>query len=247
MATSWSSAAGKTIRDGMGQASKWKQSDGGLDMVITNAVIIDPVLGVVKGDIGVPRRRDRRHRQGRQPGHHEHHAGADRLPQYRHPLGGRMICTPGLRRHPPALRFRAAALRVSERRASHGDRRRLGAEDSGHRMPRRLQHPAHAGGDGGHPAQLRQLRQGQRGDARLAGGADPRRRHGAEDSRGLVVLAGRHRDHHGARRRVRLPGADSRRHAERGPATTRTPSPPSTAASCTSTTARARAGAMRPT
>ena len=44
---------GKTIRDGMGQASKWKQSDGGLDMVITNAVIIDPVLGVVKGDIGV--------------------------------------------------------------------------------------------------------------------------------------------------------------------------------------------------
>lgn len=44
---------GKTIRDGMGQASKWKQSDGALDMVITNAVIIDPVLGVVKGDIGV--------------------------------------------------------------------------------------------------------------------------------------------------------------------------------------------------
>ena len=37
----------------MGQASKWKQSDGGLDMVVTNAVIIDPVLGVVKGDIGV--------------------------------------------------------------------------------------------------------------------------------------------------------------------------------------------------
>jgi urease subunit alpha len=44
---------GKTIRDGMGQASKWKQSDGALDMVVTNAVIIDPVLGVVKGDIGV--------------------------------------------------------------------------------------------------------------------------------------------------------------------------------------------------
>ena len=44
---------GKTIRDGMGQASKWKQSDGGLDMVITNALIIDPLLGIVKGDIGV--------------------------------------------------------------------------------------------------------------------------------------------------------------------------------------------------
>lgn len=44
---------GKTIRDGMGQASKWKASDGALDMVITNAVIIDPVLGVIKADIGV--------------------------------------------------------------------------------------------------------------------------------------------------------------------------------------------------
>lgn len=44
---------GKTIRDGMGQASKWKQSDGALDMVITNAVIIDPILGVIKADIGV--------------------------------------------------------------------------------------------------------------------------------------------------------------------------------------------------
>ncbi len=44
---------GKTIRDGMGQASKWKQSDGALDMVVTNAVIIDPLLGVIKADIGV--------------------------------------------------------------------------------------------------------------------------------------------------------------------------------------------------
>ena len=44
---------GKTIRDGMGQASKWKQSDGGLDMVITNATIIDPILGCIKADIGV--------------------------------------------------------------------------------------------------------------------------------------------------------------------------------------------------
>lgn len=44
---------GKTIRDGMGQASKWKQSDGALDMVITNAVIIDPFLGIIKADIGI--------------------------------------------------------------------------------------------------------------------------------------------------------------------------------------------------
>ena len=44
---------GKTIRDGMGQASKWKQSDGGLDLVVTNAVIMDPILGVIKADIGI--------------------------------------------------------------------------------------------------------------------------------------------------------------------------------------------------
>ncbi|MCZ7662608.1 MAG: urease subunit alpha [Thermoleophilia bacterium] len=44
---------GKTIRDGMGQCSRFKRSDGALDMVITNVVIMDPILGVVKGDIGV--------------------------------------------------------------------------------------------------------------------------------------------------------------------------------------------------
>ena len=44
---------GKTIRDGMGQVSRFKRSDGALDMVITNAVLMDPVLGIVKCDIGV--------------------------------------------------------------------------------------------------------------------------------------------------------------------------------------------------
>jgi urease subunit alpha len=44
---------GKTIRDGMGQVSRFKRSDGALDFVITNAVLIDPLLGVVKCDIGV--------------------------------------------------------------------------------------------------------------------------------------------------------------------------------------------------
>jgi len=44
---------GKTIRDGMGQVSRFKRSDGALDFVITNAVLIDPLLGIVKCDIGV--------------------------------------------------------------------------------------------------------------------------------------------------------------------------------------------------
>ncbi|MCC8115114.1 MAG: urease subunit alpha [Bacteroidales bacterium] len=44
---------GKTIRDGMGTANTITWADGSLDIVITNVTIIDPVLGVVKADVGV--------------------------------------------------------------------------------------------------------------------------------------------------------------------------------------------------
>jgi urease. Metallo peptidase. MEROPS family M38 len=44
---------GKTMRDGMGMQSGTTQAEGALDWVFSNAVIIDPVLGVQKGDIGV--------------------------------------------------------------------------------------------------------------------------------------------------------------------------------------------------
>jgi urease subunit alpha len=44
---------GKTIRDGMAQASGLTRRQGALDLVVTNAVILDAVLGVVKADIGV--------------------------------------------------------------------------------------------------------------------------------------------------------------------------------------------------
>src|SRR5258706_8414064 len=43
---------GKVIRDGMGQSSRATRADGVLDLVITNAIIIDH-LGIVKGDIGI--------------------------------------------------------------------------------------------------------------------------------------------------------------------------------------------------
>src|SRR5215468_1043581 len=43
---------GKVIRDGMGQSSRATRADGVLDLVITNALIIDH-WGIVKGDIGV--------------------------------------------------------------------------------------------------------------------------------------------------------------------------------------------------
>lgn len=43
---------GKSIRDGMGQSSSVSRDGGALDMLITNAVIVD-FWGIVKGDIGI--------------------------------------------------------------------------------------------------------------------------------------------------------------------------------------------------
>ena len=44
---------GKTIRDGMAQQASATRASGALDLVITNAIVFDPVLGVLKADIGV--------------------------------------------------------------------------------------------------------------------------------------------------------------------------------------------------
>lgn len=43
---------GKSIRDGMGQSSGVSDTDA-LDLVITNTIVLDPILGIVKADIGV--------------------------------------------------------------------------------------------------------------------------------------------------------------------------------------------------
>lgn len=44
---------GKTLRDGLGMAPGFDSASGSLDMLISNVVIIDPVVGIVKGDIGI--------------------------------------------------------------------------------------------------------------------------------------------------------------------------------------------------
>ncbi len=44
---------GKTLRDGMGLANECTEKAGSLDLVITNVTILDPLLGVVKADVGV--------------------------------------------------------------------------------------------------------------------------------------------------------------------------------------------------
>ena len=43
---------GKTIRDGMGQNSFITHDEGALDLLITNAVVLD-YTGIVKADVGV--------------------------------------------------------------------------------------------------------------------------------------------------------------------------------------------------
>ncbi|MFT4880049.1 MAG: urease subunit alpha [Natronomonas sp.] len=44
---------GKTLRDGLGSAPGATNAGGALDYVVTNATVVDPVLGVVAGDIGI--------------------------------------------------------------------------------------------------------------------------------------------------------------------------------------------------
>ncbi|MET8046264.1 MULTISPECIES: urease subunit alpha [unclassified Streptosporangium] len=44
---------GKTARDGMSADPASRNATAALDVVITNAVVIDPILGIVKGDIGI--------------------------------------------------------------------------------------------------------------------------------------------------------------------------------------------------
>src|SRR5215210_259109 len=44
---------GKTLRDGMAQTPGVTNTKGALDLVITNAVVLDPVIEIIKGDIGI--------------------------------------------------------------------------------------------------------------------------------------------------------------------------------------------------
>ncbi len=44
---------GKTLRDGLGLAAGVTSAEGALDFLLCNATVIDPVLGIVKGDLGM--------------------------------------------------------------------------------------------------------------------------------------------------------------------------------------------------
>src|SRR5215475_1518563 len=44
---------GKVVRDGMGQMPGRRNADGVLDLVITSVIVMDPLLGILKADIGI--------------------------------------------------------------------------------------------------------------------------------------------------------------------------------------------------
>jgi urease subunit alpha len=44
---------GKVIRDGMGQIPGRRNADGILDLVITSVIVMDPLLGILKADVGI--------------------------------------------------------------------------------------------------------------------------------------------------------------------------------------------------
>ncbi len=44
---------GKTLRDGLGMIAGLTSAEGALDMLVSNVIVMDPVLGIVKGDIGI--------------------------------------------------------------------------------------------------------------------------------------------------------------------------------------------------
>lgn len=44
---------GKTLRDGMGSNAELTSANGVVDLVITNVTVLDPLLGVVKADVGI--------------------------------------------------------------------------------------------------------------------------------------------------------------------------------------------------
>src|ERR1700730_18761016 len=44
---------GKTLRDGIGLEAGITSAAGALDFLLCNALVIDPVLGVVQGDLGI--------------------------------------------------------------------------------------------------------------------------------------------------------------------------------------------------
>ena len=160
---------GKTLRDGLGLTPGYDSAMGALDMLLCNALVIDPVLGIVKGDIGIkdgkivgigkagnPATMDGVHPEpDRRRGHH----GARRGRHDRHARRHRRPC---------AFRLGAAVRARDQLRAHHHDRRLARSDHRRHRLRRRLQRRQDAAGGGALADQFRLSRPGQHIAAGLA-------------------------------------------------------------------------------
>ena len=130
-------------RHGDGQPAH--QEAGCLDLVITNVTVLDPKLGVVKADVGIKRRQDRRRRQGRQPSTMDGVTpGLDTGTCHRRHLG--RAADPDRRRHRHArpLHLPATGVGGAEQRHHHVLRGRHRAHRWHQRRPRSHRPLAHA-------------------------------------------------------------------------------------------------------
>jgi urease subunit alpha len=79
--------AGRVMRDGMAYDAHTSRADGAIDMLIENATIIDPVLGIIKADIGV--------RDGKIAG-----VGKAGNPNIQDGVDGNLVCGPNTTYYP---------------------------------------------------------------------------------------------------------------------------------------------------
>ena len=211
-------AAARRCATAWGSPPGYDSADGALDMLICNAVVIDPVLGIVKGDIGIKDGPHRRHRQGRQSRRSMDGVDAKLIVRRRN---HRARCRgpdrhPGRHRRPRPLRQRAA-LRARDRLGHHHHDRRLArADHRRHRLRRRRGTSARC---------CRPPSTGRSTSASSAAATPPSRARCSSRSRPAAIGLKIHEDW-GAmpavidcclvgRRRAGLPGAAPHRHPER--------------------------------
>ena len=210
---------GKVIRDGMGQSARATSADGVLDLVITNALVLDH-WGIVKCDIGV--------RGGRivgvgKAGNPDIQAGVTPgmiVGASTEVIAGegRIVTAGGIDSHIhficPQLDRRGALGRPDDpHRRRHGPRDRHQRHDL---LGGSVEHPPDARGLRRPADQPGLPREGECFQARPASGAGVRGRHRAQASRRLGNYSSRHRRLPLSGRGDGHPGRDSHGHAERG-------------------------------
>ena len=181
---------GKTLRDGSGLTPGYDSAMGALDMLLCNALVIDPVLGIVKGDIGI---KDGKivgvgkagnpgddGRRSPEPDRRRGDHGARCRRADRHARWHRRAC---------AFRLCPTLRACHQLWHHHHDRRLAGPDHRRHRLRRRLQCRQDAASRRALADQFRLPRQGQHLTAALNLRPDERRVHRPKDSRGLGLDA----------------------------------------------------------